>query len=241
MKLWAGGRGAWGPGPPLLTRRALQVHTDRGGLPPLEERPPDPSAPPAARPQDCHHPRVRVQREQPGHDPPPAPAQARPRHLPGEPPTPQGDGGPAGHSGMGSRHPATPQGGTAGPGVGVSGHCWTWGWGVSGWGGVLSCSPTLMQSPLSALCLAAPCGGPAPAGDPQPCCVPQLCPARGHLQLHRGHQLHRGQPVRLLRLWGGLLGECQAGGGPQGQYRAGEGSLQPWQPAQLREAILPPP
>lgn len=75
--------------------------------------------------------------------------------------------------------------------------------------------PHPLADPLSTLCLAAPRGGPAPASAPQPCRGPQLCPARGHLQLHRGHELHGGQPVRLLRLRGGPLGECWDGGGPE--------------------------
>lgn len=220
---WAGGAG--GPGLPLVTRRARQVHADGGGLPPPQERPPDPPAPPAARPQDRHHPRVRVQREQPGHDPPPAPAQARPRHLPGEPQHPGGRGGPGG--------PAAPQGGIAGLGLGVLGRCWTGGAGARG---PPPGPPPSCEAPERAL-LAAPRGGPAPAGAAQPRRVPQLCPARGHLQLHRGHQLHRGQPGHLLRLRGGPLGECRGGGtGP-----AEEGALQPRQPAQPRGScpVLP--
>lgn len=178
MKLWAGGGSRGGPGPPLLTRRALQVHADRGGLPPLEERPPDPPAPPAARPQDCHHPRVRVQREQPGHDPPPAPAQARPRHLPGEPPAPRGDGGPAGHGGMASRHPAAPQGATAGPGVGVSGHGWTRGWGVLGQGGGPLLLPDPYAKPPERALPCSPPRGPCPSRrSPAMPCAPALpCP-----------------------------------------------------------------
>lgn len=109
---------------------------------------------------------------------------------------------PRGRWDMGARHPAAPQGGIAGPRVGVEGIAGSrqrssWGAGAHPY-----------ADPLSLLCFAVPHGGPAPAGAPQPCCGPQLCPARGHLQLHGGHQLHRGQPVCLLRLRGGTLGEC---------------------------------
>lgn len=60
-----------------------QVHSDRGRLPPPEERSAHAPAHPSARPQHSHHPRVRGGREQHPHDDA-ARCQVVALHLPGD-------------------------------------------------------------------------------------------------------------------------------------------------------------